>query len=184
MKGLKMYYIDDRKKLISMGRTAGWADDKIGQLLRMLIGNSPSTWKTLGARDHGDIVGNWFAKELQRSGDSVRNSVARCNMYIDRKKLYNLRDFRIIREMAPEFCAISGQPLNYGLGLLKKLCDEYFTVVYGTTGISPSIERIDSSRSYVLENIEIISAFENIGRMQGVDTNMMRANRERLTEKA
>ena len=86
--------------------------------------------------------------------------------------------------MAPEFCAISGQPLNYGLGLLKKLCDEYFTVVYGTTGISPSIERIDPLRSYYLDNIEIISAFENIGRMQGVDTDMMRANRKRLTELA
>lgn len=152
------------------------------ELLDMGIGyvgyGKLTTWISARHRDNFDLRGNWLTKELRRSGGTNgRLSDRRVELYQQRQKLYNYDDFARLWDMCPLKCAITGTNINYGLGEAKILINEYGIKKYGEVGISPSIERINPDLGYTMDNIEIISSFENIGRNQGV--NVARLLKER-----
>ena len=147
------------------------------ELLHMGIGAVPgklTTWLSARHRDNFDVRGNWLTKELRRSGgNNGRLSDRRVALYQERQKLYNYDDFSRLWDMCPLKCAITGMSINYGLGETKILINEYMIKKYGEAGISPSIERINPNLGYTMDNIEIISSFENIGRNQGVNVDRL-----------
>ncbi len=139
-----------------------------------------STWINRVSREHMDLKSNWLTKELRRSGVKGRDSERRIGLYEERKKLKNRKDLEILWNKCPSRCAISGQLINYGLGEMKSLIDNVCLKISGKKGISASIERINPELGYTQDNIEIISAFENIGRNLGVDHIKMREERKLL----
>jgi len=145
-------------------------------------GHNPSTWKTAVHRENYDVIGNWLWKELNRCGDSMRNSERRCDLYLSRRSLLEPSKFKAMWENAYEnrVCAITGTPLNFGLGETKELENAYFLATTGEQGISPSIERIDPEKEYTIDNVEIISQFENIGRNNGVNFERLRKERKAM----
>jgi hypothetical protein len=153
------------------------------ELLEMGTGAVPgklTTWVSAQHRNNYDLRGNWLTKELRRSGgNSDRLSDRRKELYKQRQKLYNYEDFARLWDMCPQTCAITGTYINYGLGEAKALVNEFSIKVKGEPAISPSIERINPNLGYTMDNIEIISSFENIGRNQGV--NVARLAKERAT---
>lgn len=142
-----------------------------------------TTWHNTVTRSHMDLKSNWLSKELSRSATQNRESPRRHELYAQRRELKNRENLEILWKKCPSRCAISGQFINYGLGETKSLIDNVCLKISGMKGLSPSIERIDPELGYTLDNIEIISAFENIGRNQGVDYIRMREERKFIDNK-
>lgn len=168
---MRYYFVDCRQEFHNVCKFIGMSDDEISTLLTMKKG---STWSHAAARENADVVGNWFAKELNRSGDKKRDSKRRCDLYKQRRSMINDVDMKALRNMSIHTCLLSGHPINYGLGENKKIYNQFFLKKYGKIGISPSIERIDPDSNYEISNIQIISSFENIGRNMNVDTERLR----------
>lgn len=172
---MREYYFENNlEEFVIVCKVAGLDGNQIRNVLNHSISSTPKTWKHSTARMYGDVVGNWFAKELNRKGSANGDSERRRNLYKQRELLINHKDMKLLRERAPSFCHISGHPINYGLGLTKVIYEDYFTKKYGLSGISPSIERINPDLGYTIDNIEIISSFENQGRNLDVNTDQMR----------
>lgn len=171
---MNFYYEDCLDDFVNVCEYIGMTSKQIRDVLNMSISSTPRTWQNQTARNYADVVANWFAKELNRSGDSVRNSERRCKLYKQRRSMINYADTKLLRSMSPEFCEVSGHPINYGLGVTKQIYNDYFKKKYNMIGISPSIERIDSDLGYSIDNIEIISSYENIGRNMSVNTDFLR----------
>lgn len=171
---MNFYYEDCHDEYIEICAYAGVSANGIRAILEMATCAAPRTWKSVDARRHADVTGNWFAKELTRAGDVLRDSERRCNLYLQRRALITYDSTKQLRSISPKFCKISGHPINYGLGLNKEIFNKYFLKKYNMVGVSPSIERIDPELGYTIENIEIISNFENVGRNMNIDTTRLR----------
>lgn len=169
------FYLEDcTDEFVDVCKYIDISDDEIRLILNMPSTATPRTWNSAVARNHADVVGNWFLKELNRSGDSSRDSQRRCDLYKQRRGMINYKDSKRLRSISPKFCEATGHPINYGLGVTKEVYNKYFLKKYGMIGISPSIERVDPNQGYVIDNIEIISSIENIGRNMSVDTDYLR----------
>jgi hypothetical protein len=168
---MSYYYVDCRQEFYDVCKFIGMTDKEITSVLALPVKN---TWHRVGARNNADVLGNWFTKELNRNGDKKRDSKRRCDLYKQRRNMINPVDMKKLREISIRTCPVSGHPINYGLGETKKIYDRYYLKKYGKIGISPSIERVDPDGDYEINNIEIISSFENVGRNMKVDTEHMR----------
>ena len=164
------------------GKNQAQIDSRKEFILTLSTGSRPSTWQTASHRKNFDMIGNWLYKELNRCGDTIRNSERRCDLYLERRALLEPANFKRLWENAWEnqVCAITGTFLNFWLGETKILTNEYLVKTYGEPGISPSLERTDPNKGYTIDNIEIISSFENIGRNQGVNFQRLRQERKCL----
>lgn len=171
---MNFYFEDCTDEFVQICNDIGMNSEEIHYVLNLSTNSTPRTWFSSVARNHADVVGNWFQKELSRSGDSKRNSQRRCNLYLTRRSMKNYADSAALRKISPKFCKVSGQPINYGLGVTKEIYDKYYVKKYGKTGISPSLERIDPNKGYSIGNIEIISSFENVGRNMAVNSDYLR----------
>ena len=143
-------------------------------------GKGKSTWINRVHRQNLDLRGNWLAKELNRSGTQGKDSKRRMELYAQRKQMRNYDDMKILWHKCPSRCALSGQLINYGLGIMKSIIDNLCLKLDGRIGVSPSIERINPELGYTMSNVEIISNFENIGRNLGIDCAKMREERKLL----
>lgn len=178
----------NRVKILDMflkslyGKNQAQIDSRKEFILTLSTGSRPSTWQTANHRNNFDMIGNWLHKELNRCGDTIRNSERRCELYLERRALLEPANFKRLWENAyhNQACAITGTLLNFGLGETKILTNEYLVKTYGEPGISPSLERTDPNKGYTIDNIEIISSFENIGRNQGVNFQRLRQERKCL----
>lgn len=171
---MNFYFKDCIDEFVEVCKFIDINDEQIRMVLNMSTNSTPKTWQSAAARTHADVAGNWFLKELNRSGDSTRNSQRRCELYKQRRGMINYEDSKHLRSISPDFCKATGHPVNYGLGVTKEIYNKYFLKKYGMIGISPSIERIDPDKGYVIDNIEIISSAENIGRNMSVNTDHLR----------
>lgn len=137
-----------------------------------------TTWHNVVSRAYMDLKSNWLSQALSRFGAQKSDSLRRHELYAQRRELRNRENLEILWNKCPSRCAISGHLINYGLGENQSLIDNVCLKISGMKGLSPSIERIDPELGYTLDNIEIISAFENYGRNQGVDYVRMRKERK------
>lgn len=179
---MDFYYEDCIDDFVSVCKEIDMTDREIRDVLNMPTNASPKTWKSSTARNHADVIGNWFAKELSRTGDTKRDSPRRCELYLTRRNMLNYEDTKHLRSIAPKFCLMTGQPINYGLGVTKEIYQTYFAKKYNKKGVSPSLERIDSNLDYSINNIEIISSPENISRNQGIDWQRLRKAQKLYTD--
>jgi len=180
MKKVVYNQLDRLDRILNVVHQLSWDIEKTKTFITSIpTGHSPSTWKTAAHRANYDVIGNWLYKELNRSGDSLRNSERRCELYLSRRSLLEPNKFKAMWENAYEnrICAITGTPLNFGLGETKELENVYFLKTMGEQGISPSIERIDPEKEYTIDNVEIISQFENVGRNNGINFERLRKER-------
>jgi hypothetical protein len=171
---MNFYFKDCIDEFAEVCKFIDLKDEEIRHILNMATHSTPRTWQVVAARNHADVIGNWFFKELNRSGDSTRDSNRRCDLYKQRRGMLNYKDSMHLRSISPDFCKATGHPINYGLGVTKEIYNKYFLKKYGMIGISPSIERTDPNKGYVIDNIEIISNMENIGRNMSVNTDHLR----------
>lgn len=169
------FYMEDKiDEFVDVCEIAGLSKEETKKALNFPCSSTPKTWKTNHIRNHADVVANWIHKELNRSGTQGVDSNRRLELYQTRRNMINLKDTKTLYQNAPKVCKATGHPINYGLGITKVILDQYFMNVYGTNGISPSLERVDSNQDYNINNVIIISSGENILNNLKVNTTRLR----------